>query len=98
MLIMQGVTCNQEDSPQQVKLKRPKRRNISQIDIDSCDPGSIYENTLSNPSIPKQLRKSTGFSRQRTAMINASNSENQQVDMSTINTVEEYFKARIKSQ
>ena len=99
MLIMQGVTCNQEDSPpQQVKIKRPKRRNISQIDIDSCDPGSIYDNTLSNPSIPKQLRKSAGFSRQRTAIINASNSENQQVDMSTINTEEEYFKARIKSQ
>jgi hypothetical protein len=98
MLIMQGVTCNQEDSPQQIKLKRPKRRNISQIDIDSSDPSSIYENTLSNPSLPKQLRKSAGFSRQRTAMINASRSENQQVNINNINTEEEYFKARIKSQ
>jgi hypothetical protein len=98
MLIMQGVTCNQEDSPQQIKLKRPKRRNISQIDIDSSDPSSIYENTLSNPSLPKQLRKSAGFSRQRTAMINVSRSENQQVNINNINTEEEYFKARIKSQ
>jgi hypothetical protein len=98
MLIMQGVTCNQEDSPQQFKLKRPKRRNISQIDIDSCDPSSIYDNTLSNPSLPKQLRKSAGFSRQRTAMINASRSENQQDKITNINTEEEYFKARIKSQ
>jgi hypothetical protein len=95
---MQGVTCNQEDSPQQIKLKRPKRRNISQIDIDSSDPSSIYDNTLSNPSLPKQLRKSAGFSRQRTAMINASRSENQQVNITNINTEEEYFKARIKSQ
>ena len=98
MLIMQGVPCNQEDSPQKIKLKRPKRRNISQIDIDSCDPSSIYDNTLSNSSIPKQLRKSAGFSRQRTAIINASRSENQRADISTINTEDEYFKARIKSQ
>jgi hypothetical protein len=98
MLIMQGVTCNQEDSPQQIKLKRPKRRNISQIDIDSSDPSSIYDNTLSNPSLPKQLRKSAGFSRQRTALINASRSENQKVNINNINTEEEYFKARIKSQ
>lgn len=76
MLIMQGITCNQEESPTpQVKLKRPKRRNISQIDIDSSDPSCVYENTLSNPSLPLQLRKSAGLSRQKTGLINASRSE-----------------------